>query len=1098
MSNTTMKKKTYPKRSGPINTYAYYIYLKDYCDQMVKEGKFKKVDEDKAFGKYRDLTYELPNGNWAQLDVSSKEQDPRTPTIFREINPKTKEYRKNTQGEHVGTVKVMHIWDAMSYGLGIDPDHRFADGVFRNQLLPEMKRRYGEHPLKQKKINTEKIDEKSQEKLNNRRNLTEEEKRLDEMIRTTMFKSMTDKMVQSIQETGTLFGKEPMDMPIWIHSNDISHMVKPGEWDKDWSLRDQGKFPGNAGDFNEVVETVNGITKVTNREMKGLLYIAAMQDSHTDKRYMELNDMISGTRNRDNGQKMRNGPNGIWTPNYIYGGDFGFKKQEGKQEPELKPQKCYTNSKKMFWGFTVDPVQAKDYLMPAVWVDHTPYDHLTTKSFVNVEDIALRPVNSKPNEHDQDTFINPRHPKNGTREAIIQKFIDKYGKSIENIEAFKKNPIQESRRIVETKTENRKIKFEPMRIFQRELTLDKMWRGCGKRDGIEIEAKDRGTISKYLRDAFLNENKKEWGKRLLMATIAMDRNNDALRGMTEERRAELMKEIRERPKFQDVSIEFKSDYTTRAGAKIPRGAGGPYSIDIKGEDAYKLLSDMCVKDKQLFEKAGTPDYGKSVKFDLTVGNKKFENITLIMGKLETGNEDTVADSMINVLSRNARNSAYRDETSKKEFNEIQALKESGFLKKDMQALDETDYAKEKLAAYQHLEMSLQQTFSEFRTDEANYLDAQRVAGHPFGNDLSQFTADVYRYEIPERNKSRLYQALETNDIVRIQEPDKRLANLPNSLVVELRRPLDPVLGETQDGKIVNVKNEQGKATFEDRRVRKQPYTQPLEAIPYLNQEELEKVGPFEKKFSLDITVLDEQGEKQTKSYEGEKARNMFLQLANRDKDAFDDEKKGLRSIRHADPITVAARWEHEPIFEKEARVGSKAFSNGHSLEEIISSQKESLSEKGKEALVAMLSADRIHEKYSPNRDWNNWLSKAEVLEKEEIDKIINAPKKVKEYQNAENLELEGVTQIERLQTEALVNGKETDQAIMNHIVDGMLKETNLRGKAAVKAMQESLQKELPGMEEAFKKSIERKEVQRKLASTRGIKRRPSSKEQGRP
>ena len=1088
----TSKKKTYTKKQTTmINSAAYHVFLKDYFDKMVEEGKFKKIEKDEAFGKYRDLTYELPNGNWAQLNPSSDVLDQSKPTTFREYNPETKQAKKNREGKE----KANTIFDAMAYGLGIDAKDRWDKTKTWPKLRQEAIHRFGFYPGKQTRTYDEKIDKKATEELNKRRNLTDDEVKLDEEIRATMIKSMADKMIQSIQETGTLFGREPLDMPIQVSSRMIAHLRKPGEMmDKSWTLRDQGKFPGGDGELGETLETKNGKTIVRSPVMQGLLYVAAMQDGHKDKRYMEVNDMLNGTRMSKNGMVMMRGQR-PWTPNFLYGGDFGFKKREGKEVPKVEKGWIQGQNGKGFSGFKIEPAQAKEYLTPAVWINHLPHDHLTIKNFVNVEDIAVRPRGANPNDHSDDKYLLPKTPRPGVKSYVVQKAIMRYGKSISDVEAFKKDPEGEMRKIIGIVTENSDIRKYGMKAFQRELTLDHVLRSCGQREGVVIPERDRAMICNWIKNDFVKENTKERGNRFIEATIAMDRNNAMLRGISEKEKAIKVQAAIDRPKFQNLSMEFKSDYTTRAGEKIPRGTGGPMSVPLEGEKAFKFLSDMCIKDKKLFDHPNSPEYGKSVRFDLKIGEQKFENIVLILGKLDTGNEDTVADSMVNVLTKQARDSAFQRETINKEFGEIEALKKSGFLKEDLKNMEKVDFVTEKRAAFQNQDEELKKTFAVFREDEVNYMDAMRIKGEPFENDNTRTTADVYRYEVPTQNESLLYEAYGTNNVIRIREPEKRLANLPNSLVVELRHPLEAIKGITDKDKIVEAKNEQGKVIYGDPVKSRERPTGTLEAIPYCNQEELEKVGPFEKKFTLDISKQNEDGSINLHQYSGVKARDMFLKLANSDEAAFEKEKEGFRSIRHIDPIHVTARWEQEPIFEKEERMGEKAFSNGRSLKEIISGQEEGLSEKGKEALSAMLAAEHIHEKYSPNRDLNAMLSKSEVLTQDQIEKIVNAPKKVLEYQDEKNLK--DITQIDRLQTEAIVNGKETDQAIMDHIVDGMLKETTLRGQDAVKAMQEALQKERPGMDEEFKKSLERKTVQKKLSSTRGIKRRSSTQEQGR-
>ena len=1087
-----------------INVDAYKPLLRDYCEKMVEKGVLERVDVDHAIGKYRGNAYKLPNGKIIKLDRLANSRS-GVPLSFVEMNPETRAVTKNRNGK----VMAGDIVDLVASVKGVNRYNPDGYRACRVELVDEL----GPYVGNQVVTHDDKINKKAVERANQKNNLTDDQINDEARIRKYVLKEMNDKIMDQIQKTGTLFGREEAEVPVILKASDIAYFAQGKKWKKEDYI---GRLPAHLepATLTEIPGFDNKrIKKLDGNQMTGLLYVAAMQDGNKDKRYMDVDELLNGTRKPSKGVTVGKGKDRKkHSAHWIYGRSFGFRNNPVIDAPKIAvEEKVYTWGKlkgQSYEEYSLeDPIKAEvnHQILNAVWVDHAPHDHLVQKPFVNVSQIALRPVDNGPNNHSGEDFIIPAtvgrpttiEGKAAYMDKVANRAIRFYGRSIRDVEAFKKDPIGEMRKIIEmgTKlnggnasidaTENDHIKNYGMRAFQRELTLDYIMRTCGYYGGITIPEKDRGAICRWLSDDFTNA-KDPPGKRLIEATVAMDMNNKALRGMSLEEKELVNEEVKNRPKFQHVSMALQSDYTMNDGTVLTKGTGAAdWSKPIKGEDAFTLLNDICYKDKVAYGRPDVEGFNKQVRFDLKIGDQEFKNVTLTLGRLDTGNEKTVADSLMNLLSKKEKEAAYSRDAINKELDDWDKAKKNKFIKEEFMEMSKEDFVNKAKTKFDEFNESLHKTFNNFKIDEINYREVKRINGEKLDYDCAKMNADVYRYEVPTQNVTLLYEAYGASNIVRIQTPDPKKAMHMDSLVVELRRPLDPVK-EIVDDKLQNRKDELGNAVFYDLATKRERPTITLNAIPYRKEEEWLKNNEFENKFSLEYT---ENGEVQ--QFKGNEARDKLLETCETDRITFNREKEGFRSIDNYEKVNVVAKWDGETIFEKEARIGSKAFSNVHSVEELVSSQKDSLSEQGKAALAEMLVNDRVEEKYSPNRNINTELTKNnKILDEKEIDKILKAPKKVEEYEKAENRE--GTTKIDRLETEAMLNFKDTEQSVVNHIVDGLIKDMPERNKDTLKELEVAFKKERPEMEAALKKSLERKEVQKKFNVVKGLQKKPSS------
>lgn len=1095
-----------PRKNFFVNTDAYLPFLQEYCELMVKKGIFEKVSDDHAIGKYRGLTYKMPNGHWAKLKNLPNSRSGK-PTAFIDYDPTTKTVLTNANGN----TQNLDVFDMAAIIHNVD---RWDRGAGYHTVRVDLVNNLGDYVTRQVKTYDDKLAKTAIAQENQKNGLNKTQRDEDARIRRYVLKEMNQKLLNEIQRSGTLFGTDPLPMPVKITAQNIAYMAVGYKFAKLNREDYMGKFPSKSesAKINVKKDYMGRVSKSqVGSQLTGLMYVAAMQDGEPDKRYMELNDMLNTSRFATYGIYNPKTKQSV-SSNYCYGADFGFRERKNVKAPEIISE-VKANGKYKILSLK-DPITAEvnHQISNMIWVKHEPAEHLTVKSYVNVSQISLRELDSDPNNHDHDKFVispqlAPIEDKAAYLQGVANKAIALYGICINDEEAFRKDPVGEMRNIIRqgTKlkgnqdtiggqfgTENDKIHNYGMRAFQRELTLDYIMRSCGYKEGIVIPEKERAVICKWIADDMTGEKGKP-GERLLNASIAMDKNNIALHGMSKAEKQKQNEAIMKREKFADLSVSLESDYTTSKGVTLNKGAGkAEWSKPITKQTAYDLLADICYQDKYLYshpEDEKFKNRNKDIVLNVKVGDQKFEGISLRLGHLDTGNEATVADSLLTLLVKNEKEAAYSRKTINENFAVFENAKEAGLLRDDLANLDKEEFVGKAKDKYVDSIIQLSDALQVLADDESRYKQTLKEEGKFQKLETTRFQADVYRYVVPTKNKTLLYEAYDTSNVVRLIEPHMGdpVADALTDTIVELRRPLEPL----KDKEMNSIGGE--KVIFGDISTRRARPTETLEAVPYRNQAEWAMQKDMNDHLSMEFQPRPDE---EAKRFTGIDARDKLMQIALVDKQYFDKEKEGYRSVENLDPVKVTVKWNDTVLFEKSGRMGSKSFSNVHSVEELIGSQREQLSEEGQKALDEMLKADREQEKYSDNRDLNTTLQKHEVLEQKEIDKILKAPKQVEEYRDEANKE--GVSLIDQLETEAVVNFKEDDQAVIDHIVDGMIADSEknnpgaIKNPETIKAIAAAIRKERPGLEDCVKKSLERKSVQKKVTKTLGIKRKGPS------
>ena len=1065
--STEQTKANTERKFTKINAKAYYDKLQDYFDLMVKEKKCALVPQSKVIGNYAGMTYEFKvgssKGHWAQISIP-RGSTASKPTHYREYDPEKKQMVKTPEGKD----RYFQVFDAIGAINNIPEDTKCFP-----QKINIIVKHFGRYDAEQIGDYDQKIDAKAREEKKNEKGLTAKEVQTTQEIRQTVLKPMIEKMINEIQTTGTLFGKKSMQVPIRIAPNAIAH-----------AQNDQ--FPSREAilESERTFKTKKGQWFYQGAVLSGLQYVAALQDGKADSRYMLESEIVNKTdptrlvngkpkvlkyaairsmheSNSKNFVYLRGGSH--LSPNYAYGKDIGLRAVKGED------------------GKPIPVAEASKQLgLDCIYIEHKGGDHLTLQRYINIENMVEKPNNMDEDDHSRDETIYPRYLAKGTnKKGLLSHMGHLYGKCIIDKEAFAKNPTQEMRTIIENHTPNGKIRNQGMRALQRELTLDRVLRRAGKQESSEIPPEDCKAIVEWLEKDL--ENEATLGDHFMNAMTAMDRNNAFLMGASREEILGRAQEMEARPKFKNVQIAMQSDYRMTNGKLLPAGAGGPLSMPLSGVNAYNILRDVCYRDKQLYTEPNNPDYHKRVRFDLKLGDAVYKNVTMSLGNLDTGNVSTVSEAMVNVLTKNSRDEAYSRDRINTGFGKVKALQEAGLLPESLKQMDRVDFARMKRGEYDRDMQDAWTALEAFKVDERSYLKLQEYAGKKPELDLTK-EADVYRYEVPSENQTRLYEALGTSNIIRIMHPEQealQLRDRTESLVVELRKPLEPYKFTDDNGNRVNHKDKfkSGHVTFYDPSTSKDRATVPLEAIAFLKGDEYGKDSKFKQKFSLDIEVLDDDGKSQNNvlTKQGEEARGLLLSMADRDEKAWQGEKQGLRSVYNMDNFKITAKWDNEPIFEAQGRLGEKAFSNGRSVEEMMLAKQDTLSDKGKAALNEMLENSVVQQKYSPDHEIATSMLSNEPVTDKEIAKVLRANKKVPELDAS-------MDRVDRLEVEARVNLRKTDAAIMDYIVDTALKEDKAKTPEQLAGIKAEIEKARPDSKELIEQSFARDEVQKRVPS----------------
>lgn len=1024
---TMAKKRFGVRRTHP--EYAYKLGLRDY---VVKKG-YKLVDQNIYIGKDAENTFNFKDGHIIVLTASNdvthqKDKGLRSLTEWNEYD----------QVDRDKLIRSGNIFDLVAREKGID--NNIAN--YRKVILPEITKTLGSYDKYQALTSAAKLNEFDQKAHLNEEKTTEEGLKQHTRILNKYMIPMEQQLINEIERSGTLFGKDAGTMPLLVRPLDLKEM-------------NGLPYPGHAG---------------KQCEMRGLEYIQAMQDPRVrDKRFVYKQDCHNIL--------FRNGSDGA--QHKVPGlGSYGIQPINAN-EPGLDYIYIKHNRSNKNEGEHKDLLTVKKLV---------PFNRLTEKGckipeLSQPKDQNLAMKLTKLMAEYSGAFVNP-YDKKATNQ---------------NMENAMKNPAKELRDAFLMHTSMGKIAHaRGLQILQRELAVDWAMRHSGFTGGVEIPEQDRKELLDYLKEDVRGKEKKQWklgklvssrkepGYYLNIAAINMDRTNDDLQRFSRQMKGYLKNVTNENPlekkgKFDGVSIVMDSYYKDSKGQEYSEGAGA-HEKKIEGENAYLLLADMMQRDKEIYNAQNgiyqkQPDKveTREVRLKLKVGDHEIP-LSFQPGRLDMKNATRVRNAIVAMATRTEYDRAYNQNTIDTEYK-----KYVNWNKFDNPEFEDTPerklrFVEQKRNEYQSKKAEIIEVLKDFGDEEAKYLDKKEE----LRKDLDK-TANCYRYMVPTKRNELILEAYESKNVIAMYQGKASLGS-EGMTIVELRKQLDVL---EKDGDIVrSVPN--GPAYYYDASPAHASATKTLQAVPYFTMQEKEQALTFDKNFTMHLKIK-ENDKMETYEFHSMGARDALIDMMTDDREIFETAKdEKMRSIDTMIPYSVEMKYGKETLVAREGYAGEMKVGNYKSVEDFLKSDYDKMNDDQKKALENCMKNGLVAKKYSERPAVEKELSRSEIFTPKEIARVLSQPVKCQEVvENADKY-----TKNEALDMEAIVNYKNTEEEKMDYKVRALAEEAK-KGK-----MKDPIQyvKETIGYEklsEEGKKladqSMEKPEI-KKLMKGRGIQR----------
>ena len=974
---TTIKKRFGVRRTHP--EYAYKLGLRDY---VVKKG-YKLVDQETYIGKDAENTFNFKDGHIIVLTASNDVTHQKNKNL-RSLT----EWNEYDQVDRDKLIRSGNIFDLVAREKGID--NNIAN--YRKVILPEITKTLGSYDKYQALTSAAKLNEFDQKAHLNEEKTTEEGLKQHERILKKYMIPMEQQLINEIERSGTLFGKEAGVMPLLVRPLDLKEM-------------NGLPYPGHAG---------------KQCEMRGLEYIQAMQDARVmDKRFVYKQDCHNILfRNGSDGAQHKVpglGTYGIQPINenepgldYIYIKHNRGNKNEGEHKDLLTGKKLVPFNRLMEKGCKIPELT------------QTKNQNLAMKLTKLMAEYS-------------GAFVNPYDQK-----ATNQ-----------NMEKAMKNPARELRDAFLMHTSMGHIKHaRGLQILQRELAVDWAMRHCGFTGGVEIPEEDRKELLAYLKEDVRGKEKKQWklgklvsskkepGYYLNIAAINMDRTNEDLQRFSRQMKWHMKDKTNNNPLekkelFDNISIVMDSYYKDKKGQEYSEGAGA-HEKKIQGENAYLLLADMMQKDKAIYnaqngiyQKQPERMETREVRLKLKVGDHEIP-LSFQPGRLDMKNATRVRNAIVAMATRTEYDRAYNQNTIDTEYK-----KYVNWNKFDNPEYEDTPERKlrfvdQKRSEYQSKKAEMIEMLKDFGNDEAKYLDKNEE----LRKDLDK-TANCYRYMVPTKRNEFILEAFESKNVIAMYQGKASLGS-EGMTVVELRKQLDVL---EKDGDVVRS-DPKGPAYYYDASPAHANATKTLQALPYLTLQEKEQEAAFDRNFTMNLKI-NQDGKMESYEFHGVGAREALIDMMSSDREIFETAKdEKIRSIDAMIPYNVEMKYGKETLVSREGCLGEMKVCNYKSVEEFLKSDYDKMNDDQKKALENCMKNGLVEKKYSERKTVEEELSRCEIYTPKEIAKVLSQPVKCQEV--VENTDK--YTKNEALDMEAAVNYKTTDEEKMDYKVRALAEE----------------------------------------------------------
>lgn len=1005
----------------------YELRLEEYVEKF-----YKKVDQNWYAGKDKEHTYHFKDNHLLVICASNdmhhhKDESVKARSLWKEIDPANPNE----------SIAAGNIFTLIAREQGI----KNTKQTYRDVLLPRVQEVLGKYTQEQVNTTTAK-NNKIKTKRYQKATLSgiDKLKAIDEKVRRDMLIPMIYNVINEVEKSGTLFGKEPKAMPLVIHPI---------------NLPASNKIPTERNcspdDF-----------------MKGLQYIQEMQDSVTvDKRFVQTkytNSSYKGFESRGISVVSKS----KYGKPFIY---IDHRSADGFSE--------VTDGKKQIDFFKRQYMRPVSDLLengaPVPVYEFGPNDN--KKIAQNI--LAAYGGCFKTKDEELNKALREEleaDPVKAFRKAV------EYHSGLDNIKRNEGLRILQRELIVEWGLHSCgykggiEIPEKDREILVGFLREDVIGKDKSVRQG-NVYVKE-----KQLPGTYFN-----------MAVMNMDRKNNIMRSKEEvQTRTDAAISI-ERKKFEGISIVMDSAYRNRRKDFYPRGAGSGQR-KIQGMAAYNLLADMLLKDKEMYDNARQLDENPKLKERYTAEDKKEVRLSLFIkdkngvtlppmklafqpGHLDMNNAPRVSEAIIALQARQEYDNAYNKNTIDRNYKLY--VENQQFDNPSFKSTAETryDFIESERSKFNAKMKSLRAELKEFQQDEAIMLQ-----DNPELKRNLERKADTYFYAIPkDASREMILEGYESKNIVLLTTPKQ---NNKDYNIVELRNQLDVV----KDGDTI-VRNDQDKAYYFDPTPAHRDATEKLHAVPFLSDTEVQQSIDFNEKFTVKIKDgIDDL------TLKGDTAREELINRMIMDRDSFEQERDLKQRFEDdVKPYTIEISYDGKPLFQETAHYGELKMANYTSVEEMVASKRDSMDEETEKSLDAALKAGRTAKKYSEYKSFEDEIRTYEKIDQKTIEAVRKQPMQSYDVVNSE----EPLSRVEELERNAKVNYIEEPKQVMEFVVTGLAKDIKkLKLDNPMEVVRKQIEAERPESKKVLDEVLKTPKME-KMLKAKGVHRTQSQAEKER-
>jgi hypothetical protein len=559
--------------------------------------------------------------------------------------------------------------------------------------------------------------------------------------------------------------------------------------------------------------------------------------------------------------------------------------------------------------------------------------------------------------------------------------------------------------------------------------------------------------------------------------------------------------------FRTLEVRIDRDIFD-ANGKLER----PKGIVLKGDKAYKQLADLVVADRREFAHYRDRGYGRKVDVTVSFKGKEYP-VHLENGRLLGGNAQSVANLLENCMTRQAREQAYNDSVRRRELAErtkkqLFEDKDNEKLVKQYQETKGKQYKDPKWRTKQHTAKSeLSNEVRRIQEVETRKLDEEyrrarieakaSLKGFREGEEthlrsnpaikrnLERFTADTYRYLLPETKQTEKGESLITQrDILHAYGSDNVLSIHDAGTYLGGKgddgKPLTGTVIETRTPLTMDSDGFWDPTRAETAAIKAKPYQLGIEKSRVMGLEEHLSVT-----IERDVRDLHEDVglgpvyKREKEVLKGEEARLALGDLMLQDRDAFDaQQEKGTRSLDDAmHPIHVTVTYRNETLMDEAVYPGRLQIGNNYTPGQMLASRNW---EDPKHRNLALEVGSAFHSatKYAPDDSIDMALDMYKTKDREEVQKAVDREMRPKGMEHlAPRVGQTAENEMAYYKAQAQVNYRTSPEEQAEYIVEKLVKKPT---KMNLETIQKRFDDYQPELSETCRKYLARSDVQRTI------------------